>query len=409
MRFKEFTEISRSILEKHFNLFSRSIAKGLYQFKDGIFLFPNIILFTETDDHFIFELFGSDTKFKGLRTKNHKISSTISYLYQFETTQEGPTFHLNTKGVKFRNLWFSREADLEYLRKRFIIQDENYPSSKFIFEGGNGAVFSFGDQFESCFMKNCFIVNRFQEIFRVKYILQMAIINKNRTQKDYLNELEEMIIDPLNDLLITCNGISNNLLFGIHYCQDKFAEEYILSSQFANIFLIPGLHETVIGDFLKTNPAFIKKALSFKDCMYGPEFQWIEGNPNKNEKSIIPDLMFERFDGRFDIGDLKTALLDKNQITKGGHKRRRFIDYVEEGIAQLANYEEYFKFEKNNEFARIHHNVMVTDPNLFLIVGNYENAKKEEIEEAARRLKPNFKIIDYDTLNALFLRDYKMI
>jgi len=116
--------------------------------------------------------------------------------------------------------------------------------------------------------------------------------------------------------------------------------------------------------------------------------------------------MLEREDGFFDICDLKTAALTKQRITKDKHRRRRFIDYVYEGVSQLANYKDYFKFEKNKEYAESKYHVKVDQPNLYLIVGNYENAPKDEIEEASRMLPPNYLIIDYDTLNSMFLSSF---
>jgi hypothetical protein len=112
--------------------------------------------------------------------------------------------------------------------------------------------------------------------------------------------------------------------------------------------------------------------------------------------------MIERNDGFYDIYDLKTALLNKTSITKGERSRRRFIDYVEEGVAQLANYSEYFDYSKNCQFASEKYGIKVKNPNLVLVVGNFENANKTEIQEASRRLK-NLTIIDYDSFLQLFL------
>ncbi len=84
-------------------------------------------------------------------------------------------------------------------------------------------------------------------------------------------------------------------------------------------------------------------------------------------------------------------------------KRRRFVDYVQEGIAQLANYAEYFTFEKNREHAFEKYGIKVNDPNLVLVVGHFDNANKAEIEEASRQVKGNISIMDYDSFLQLFL------
>jgi hypothetical protein len=99
--------------------------------------------------------------------------------------------------------------------------------------------------------------------------------------------------------------------------------------------------------------------------------------------------------------------LDTSSVTRDEHSRRRFIDVVAEGVAQLANYEDYFKHEANRRFADEKYGAKVDNPTLYLIVGNYENSSGEEIEEASRSLKSNYRIIDYDTLNAMFLGRYK--
>jgi hypothetical protein len=50
------------------------------------------------------------------------------------------------------------------------------------------------------------------------------------------------------------------------------------------------------------------------------------------------------------------------------------------------------------------YNIEVSNPDLILVVGNYENVRPEEIEQAKRALRSNYYIIDYDTLNAMFLK-----
>jgi hypothetical protein len=111
--------------------------------------------------------------------------------------------------------------------------------------------------------------------------------------------------------------------------------------------------------------------------------------------------MAQREDGFFDIYDLKTAALDRMRITKGEQRRRRFIDYIEEGIAQLAHYREYFTFEGNCQIAEKKYGIKVRNPRLTLIAGNIENADVREVTEACRRY-PEIALLDYDTLAQLF-------
>ncbi len=196
-----------------------------------------------------------------------------------------------------------------------------------------------------------------------------------------------------------------NALFlnGVYYIPNSSAWAYVLSGQFANLFLIPGLREPNIGKFLHKNPDFVKHALDCINFLYEQPLKWKEGNPNPADEYIQPDLLLQLANGYWDMCDLKRPLLEKIKITKGKHSRKRFIDCVAEGIAQLANYEHYFNFQENAEYARSKYGVSVYNPRLILIVGNYENADINQIKEASRMLKSNYTIMDYDTLNANFL------
>ena len=139
--------------------------------------------------------------------------------------------------------------------------------------------------------------------------------------------------------------------------------------------------------------------------MYQPKLDWIEGNPDDSEKAIILDLMLERDDGYFDICDLKLPKLERESITQGERRRRRFIQDVEEGFSQLANYQDYFNFEKNRNFAWSKYKIMISNLRLTLVLGNYDNANREKIQEASRKYQGTpYNIIDYDTLNSFLLK-----
>lgn len=395
MEFKTFMKINLREWNRYLKKLHLNIVQKKIQLRNGEILYPNIALFTETDDHYLLELIGATTSFDGLIVKEHKESSTLKYLYQFEAEQEGPTHSFNARNNGMRHLALSRDADYETLKKRFHFSQMWF--SRLNINGGNGPILSFGHNFQSCFLNRCLLVNKYGDIYRVKHILQIEIIHKKHSKNNYLEDLFSRFNEP---------WYSTNNLHGVHFIPSESLQGYILSGQFSNLFLLPGLRETTIGKFLETHPNFIKRAFSCKGFLYEPEFNWIEGNVDTTEKSINPDLMLERNDGFFDICDLKTAALDKIRITKGKRRRRQFIDLVDNGIAQLANYDDYFKYKKNKEYAQSKYNVKVNNPTLYLIVGSYENANKVEIEEAKRALKPQYRIIDYDTLNTKFLNSY---
>jgi hypothetical protein len=393
LKFREFVDSTLYSWNEYLSTLYSYISKGKLKLGTGGLLYPTLAVFTETKDHFICELLGATESFAGLKHFTNGSPSTVGYLCQFEGQQEAPIFNLGSRNSGICTLMLSNEVDLEAVRKRFGFVAGQW-KTHLVRKGENGALFTFSENFQSFYINNCLLINRLGEIYRVKYILHAEIVSKSFPEKEYAADLSNRLSKP---------AYSTSDLFGVHYIVDPSYKDYALSGQFANVFLLPELKETRIGEFLRKHSSFICNALECKGYLYNAKFEWVEGNPDLEEKYIQPDLMLERENGNFDICDLKTAITYKKAITKGQHRRRRFIDYVEEGIAQLANYEEYFSFKKNADRAWSKYKVRVDNPRLILVVGNYENAPRAEIEEAIRKLKPNYQIIDYDTLNALFL------
>ena len=136
---------------------------------------------------------------------------------------------------------------------------------------------------------------------------------------------------------------------------------------------------------------------------YEPYLTWEEHDGTCEDVAINPDLLVRRDDGFFDIYDFKTALLDKSKITKASRSRRRFIDYVGEGISQLANYREYFSYPKNAALAKEKYGVEVKEPKLVLVVGSWENVDPVEVEQACRQYGDLVQVIDYDTICQMFI------
>jgi len=66
MKFREFMRINLKAWNNYLGKIFRSIRSGKTRLGTGALLYPNIALFTETDVHFILELFGAAREFDGL-------------------------------------------------------------------------------------------------------------------------------------------------------------------------------------------------------------------------------------------------------------------------------------------------------------------------------------------------------
>jgi hypothetical protein len=196
---------------------------------------------------------------------------------------------------------------------------------------------------------------------------------------------------------------------GIYTVSPGQNERLLLGGQLQNMYLFPGLHETTIGEFLLKHPDVLRAAFHTDVFLYEKSLKWIEHDGTVRERTINPDLFIKRPDGHFDIYDLKTALLDRARITKGDRNRRRFVDVVNEGIAQLKNYEWYFTFSKNAEWAQSEFGISVCRPQLTLVVGSWENVDLKEVSEALRSAPENVSIVDYDTMVHIFMGATKAV
>jgi hypothetical protein len=382
----QFIKTTVNVWSQYLSNIQTNLKNGKISLKDGFtVLFPNILLITVTKEHFLVELIGANKKYTGLTVKRHKEQSTFRYLHQFTTTDGEAMFNIGGGESGFRYLCLAHMTDLEALEARF-------PAIK-LFRSrlvlnrpeGYGSLFNFMPDFISTHIDNCILVNRNESLFRAKHILSLIVVKKNIQKNGYIKYLEKLLNEQQE-------------IKGVHVCSEQLEQNIVMAGQLQNLYLLPGLRETTIGEFISTHPEVLSRAFNSNKYVYEPYLPWLEGPDTNLDEAINPDLLIQRPDGYYDILDLKTAALMKKKLTKGPRKRRRFIDYVNEGIAQLANYREYFTYEKNREYAANKFGVKVQNPNLILVVGNYENFDPIEVEESARQIDKRIVIIDYDTI-----------
>jgi hypothetical protein len=363
-------------------------AHGDVDSSGGTMLFPTILLSTETRSHYILELVGAQPTFTGLTLKRHREKSANRYLSQFKPHTSDPMFIMDASRIEFGQLTLSLDVDRQTVADRFPFV-RFFPTSGLRGNANFTTIFTFGRHFRAAAIHNCLLINKFEAAIRVKHILHVAIVAKSLPRGEYEDWLQ-------GDML----SMGQQEIKGVHTCAPGRRTDFILASQFANMYL-SNFKETTIGEFLKNHPSIITQALGAQRFEYEPIFPWLEGRVGP-DLSINPDLIIQRNDGTWDIYELKTAALTKDSITKGPRRRRRFIDYVAEGVAQLAHYEEFFSYKRNADYAWKNYGIRIEKPNLVLVVGNFDNADAKAVQEASRQLR-NLSIIDYDTLLQMFL------
>lgn len=386
MLFDKFVLEIKITLDSYLKYIAEMQIKGNLNSNGGSVLYPNILLVTDCSGFYVAELIGALATYQGLSIKRHKEKSIYRYLSQFDDSEPDACMRLDGAAAGFGFLCLAQDADFDVVKKRFPSIDL-YPT-KLNRVGGRGSVFSFGPNFESCSVENCVLVNRLDNLVRCKNILSAYIFRGSITKA----KLAEFFAKKLEGKEVS----------GVHTVHGGQEKRLAVAGQLQSMYLLPGLHETTIGEFIKLHPEIIGKAFKTDYFEYEPYLLWLEHDGTCEDKAINPDLLVRRQDGCYDIYDLKTAALANKNVTKGGRKRRRFIDYIEEGVAQLVNYREYFSYEQNAKYAYDKYGIQVKDPKLVLVVGNWDNSSPEEVQQARRRY-PAIEIIDYDTLCHMFI------
>jgi len=385
MLFNDFVRETREWWTTYLKRISVYQHNGMLDSGDGRILYPNMLMVTEISGFRLAELIGAQQSFSSLRILRHRQKSIYRYLSQFDDSVPAPLCVINGGKACMSHLCLARGPDLEFMIRRFPFIELFLTR---LLRDGQGSLLDFSQDFLSCTLENSVLVNRQEALIRCKNILTL-IITSSRISKRELLELFE-------------SSTNGKLVKGVHTIGNDGDERLLVAGHLQSLYLQPEPHETTIGAFINSHPEVVKKVFKTSNFVYEPLLEWVEHDGTVPNQAINPDLMIRRDDGYYDIYDLKRAALERKRITKGEQRRRRFIDYVNEGIAQLAHYDKYFQFAGNREYAARRYGIQVSKPNLVLVVGNWDNVNKTEISEASRAYR-SVTIIDYDTLVHLFL------
>lgn len=383
MDFDDFRKVSLKFWREHLTDLQIRHADGRWDARGYDIYFPNIALTTNCGEFFVFELLGSTRRYQGLSDKKLKPQTIYKYLNYFEDVSDKYLVRLNGGDGGFSYVSLAHDSDFDEVKRRFPIL-EAYQSFM-VRSDGSGSLVEFSDSFDAEYFDHCLFVNKKNNVYRCKNVLALFIFRRglsaSRVKESYNKFIERRLC--------------------VHALKGE-SDALVVCGQFQSIYLASGVHETTIGEFVKLHPDFVCKALGCEDFLYEKSFKWIESKYEMAEDSINPDLLLKRCDGKFDICDLKTVAAAYESITSRKSSRRKFIEYVYDGVAQLNTYKQYFQIPANAKHALDVHGVEVSDPRLILVVGSWENAIPDEVAQASE-LHPEITFIDYDTLCQLYL------
>lgn len=398
MLFDKFVEETKEWWDRYLLWASKGLEEGALRVKaenspDGApasvgkkVLFPNMLIVTNCAGFYVAELVGAVESYKGLTVKRHREKSIYRYFSQFDDAQPDPVFSFAGANHRISTACIAQAEELDSLSERFP-HLELY-KTKLLRKGGRGSPLAFAEGFKSLALENCLLVNSKESLKRCKGVLYLGVV-KSSVSAAELRELYD-------------GSTSSGMTVAVHTVREN-EERVVVGGQLQSMVLFPSLHETTIGKFLELHPDVVRVAFNSKSVLYETSLTWEECDGTCDDVAIRPDLLVQRDDGYYDIYDLKTALMDRPKITKAERRRRRFIDYVGEGISQLANYREYFTYPKNAALAMEKYGVQVKDPKLVLVVGSWENVDPVEVAQACRQYGGKVQVVDYDTVCQMFI------
>lgn len=407
MYFKDFCDRTIELLNQYYKYIDSQAENIEHINPDGSvlsnpkILFPNVLLFIETQEYFAFEVMGASEKLnlfvaKESNVKKIKVKNINEYYTQANIPKEKNRSLFNFLGHNqaMFNIWIiPKKIKAEEIDKRF-------PQLKFkekrgkitIIQGKSNfnSAFSFSKEFKNAYFSEVHVINSLNNNFRLKYMLYHRLNICSQNIKDYACAL----YTELNQ------SVKNGLLLGIRFVDGD--EKFDLASQLSSLFLTPAIKESLLDKFLNNNPNILKSFFKTTCLLSQKELEWQSWKGESKPPNIKPDLFILRNDGYYDIVDFKLPLLN-SKLTIGNINRRRLSQKPYEGVSQLAHYLDYFKFPKNSAYALKKYGIKIMNPNLWLIIGNYENYNLEAVGQALRSNQPNINIVDYDNLINTFI------
>ncbi|HBR7910641.1 TPA: hypothetical protein L9425_003748 [Klebsiella pneumoniae] len=394
MDINEFSIICKRALDVYFKKIEREVANGELEYggeKIERIYYPTTLLCVESDDKALsFELLGLTPVRVNLKIKK-RTNISLEQLTQIDKGENGgvPLIVINDRNI-ISELSFSDKEAGDLLKIQGHVIADDYSSG--IICNQNSYLIGFNDDSKSCMVSECVMAYVNNNILRVRYIYKLFLFSVCLTEKELLDKLDYFI--------------GQEVVFGAQVFPHEKYLCWVKASHLINLVLNDQIHETTIGDYINDHPDILLDALGYKGFVYEPNLEWIEKTDDNPDLYINPDALLEREDGCYDICDFKKGLVKKKSVTKGERRRRRFIDGVGEGLAQLDNYEEYFTYPLNAKHALEKYGVRVNSPKKILIVGNHENTNSVEVAQALRG-RTDTVVIDYDSLISSYVGKLK--
>lgn len=401
---KEFISISQKVFEEWLNYLNQLIRQGNLNIP-GPYSFNNILRIAESPSHYICELMGAKIYRIQERIslvchrKTEKFDNTNSYFIPLSKQDNASsTVIILADDNSLSGIKITTDYDFQLVKEKI-----NFPLPDVLINSKDAETpLLIHSSVKTLILNDITLIktDRFRLVYR--YIPTAIIIYKSTDLSTYKDWLQTRLIKSLHIHIPGSPALQLAYIIGININLDSEVEEF--SRQLLSLST-QQIHETRIDSFIQQNKSIFTRALGYVDSIVQPKLKWIarkEGDPLESK----PDYLMKNAKGTYDILDLKTGAIKYHSLTKGkktkngGFVRVRFNDYVSELISQLKDYERYFSYTENYEWALKNRKVQIDPEKLRLIgiVGNYNNFDEVQVSKALMAYDNRITILSYNYL-----------
>lgn len=167
--------------------------------------------------------------------------------------------------------------------------------------------------------------------------------------------------------------------------------------EFEGLLNRPNLKEAVLQQFFETHPHFLK-GLDYSRMVAHPVLERLDGQGN-----LIPDFFLQPADEKFaDIWDLK---LPSAPLIVGTKDRLRLSAAVNEALAQVREYRDYFEDPSNRQKIEERYGLTAYRPKLAIVIGtNKLGLSAEKQKQIFDSVPKDATVVTYDQLLAKMKR-----
>lgn len=229
------------------------------------------------------------------------------------------------------------------------------------------------------------------EIYDYSYISNTTFFWTDESENLKIRYISFLLLFPIKNNAFKLYDLTPTRELILNYQISTYnVEAHKVLNEFIELICLDETDEPIITKFLEINPIILQLAFSVNEP--NPQIL-LEWQYETDKKNLQPDFLSSKMDGYSDIYEFKLPNLKSAPIV-GTPSRRHPSFEIDQAIAQVNQYEEWFQQELNRNWLEKTHNIKILNPNKNIVIGRRNDFTPED----RRRLREdrNVTIWTYD-------------